>query len=57
MGSIAPDDADQPALLETIERPLGPAAVKKLNGWQLFEKMGRPKFVVAVRLKIFCVYI
>lgn len=33
---------------ENIERPLGPPDIAKLNGWQLFEKMGRPKFVVAV---------
>lgn len=40
--------ADTNAPAESIERPLGPPAVQKLNGWELFEKMGRPKFVVAV---------
>lgn len=54
MGSITPAEAGAEAIIAngSIERPLGPPAVQKLNGWQLFEKMGRPKFVVAVSWSI-----
>lgn len=52
MGSITPAEVDAEAVIAngSVERPLGPPAIQKLNGWQLFEKMGRPKFVVAVSL-------
>lgn len=32
----------------SIERPLGPPAVKKLESWDLFKSIGSPRFVVAV---------
>lgn len=54
MGSITPAEAEAEAVIAngSIERPLGPPAIQKVNGWQLFEKMGRPKFVVAVSWSI-----
>lgn len=52
MGSITPLEAAQDVSSESVDRPLGPPAIDKPNGWQLYERMGRPKFVVAVGLVV-----